>query len=82
MQSLIMQNLFLSRKFHKLTLTKKVDRLIKIWAAPTFFITRNNGTVRFISDFRELNKKIKTKSFPIQNIQDLFLKLESFRYAT
>ena len=35
------------------------------WAAPTFIIAKNNGTVGFISDFRELNKTIKRKSFPI-----------------
>ena len=52
---------------------KEVNRLIKIgvlkkinnsqWAAPTFIIPKINGTVRFISDFRELIKTIKTKSF-------------------
>ena len=38
-----------------------------------------NGTVRFISDFRELNKT--TKSLLFLNIQDLLLKLQGFRYA-
>ena len=38
--------------------------------------------MRFISNFIELNKTIKTKPFPIPNIQDLLLKLEGFRYAT
>ena len=47
------------------TLKKEVERLVKIgvlkkinnseWAAPTFIIPKKNGTVRFISDFRELN---------------------------
>ena len=27
------------------------------WAAPTYVIPKKNGTVRFIYDFRELNKK-------------------------
>ena len=35
------------------------------WAAPTFIISENNGAVRFISDFRQINKTIKTKPFPI-----------------
>ena len=30
-----------------------------------FYYTKDNGTVRFISDFRELNKTIKNKPFPI-----------------
>ena len=57
------------------TLRKVVDRVIKIgvlkkinssqWAATTFIIPKINGTVRFMSDFRELNKTIKRKLFPI-----------------
>ena len=38
--------------------------------------------VRSISDFRELNKQIKRKPYPIPKIQDLLLKLEGFKYAT
>ena len=45
-------------------------------------IPKTNGTVRFISDFSELNKRIKKISFPIPKIQDLLLKLEGFKYAT
>ena len=40
-----------------------------------------NGTVQFISDFSELNKRIKRKPFPIPKIQHLLLKLEGFQYA-
>ena len=79
-------------KIHELTLKKKVDRLIKIevlkkinnsqWAAPTLIITKKNGTVRFISDVKELYKTIKTKPFPIPKVQDMSLKVEGFRYAT
>jgi RNase H-like domain found in reverse transcriptase/Reverse transcriptase (RNA-dependent DNA polymerase)/Integrase zinc binding domain len=59
---------------------RKVNR--SMWAAPTFVIPKKDGTVRFISDFRELNKWIKRKPFPIPLIQDLLLKLEGFQYAT
>ena len=62
-------------KNHKPTLKKDIDRLIKIgvlkkidhfqWAAPTFIIPKQNGTIRFISDFRELNETIKRNPFPI-----------------
>ena len=38
--------------------------------------------MRFILDFRELNKCIKCKPFPIPKIQDLLLKLEGFQHAT
>ena len=55
---------------------------ISEWAAPTFIISKKNGTVRFISDFTELNKIIRRKPFPIPRIQDLLLKLEGFKYAS
>ena len=35
------------------------------WAAPTFIIPKINGTIRFISDFRELNKTLIRKPSPI-----------------
>ena len=38
----------------KLGALKKVDR--SQWAAPTLVIPKKDGTVRFISDFRKLNK--------------------------
>ena len=42
---------------------------------------KKNATVRFISDFHELNKCIKHKPFPIPKVQDLLLKLEGFQHA-
>jgi RNase H-like domain found in reverse transcriptase/Reverse transcriptase (RNA-dependent DNA polymerase)/Integrase zinc binding domain len=79
-------------KIHEATLKMEVDRLIKLgvlkkvnrseWAAPTFIIPKKDGTVRFISDFRQLNTRIKRKPYPIPKIQDLLLKLEGFQYAT
>jgi len=53
-------------KIHEKTLRMEVERLCKEgvlrrvnrseWAAPTFIIPKKDDTVRFISDFRELNK--------------------------
>ena len=75
MLSRIMQSLFLFQNIHEITLKKEVNRLIKMgvlkiidnsqWAAPTFIIPKINGTVRFMSDFSELKKRIKRKPFPI-----------------
>ena len=44
---------------------------------PTIKSPIKNGTVYFISDFRELDKRIERKPFPIPKIQGLFLKLEN-----
>jgi hypothetical protein len=78
---------------HEQTLRHEVDCLCQIgvlkkanrseWAAPTFIIPKKDGTVQFIlSDFRQSNKCIKCKPFPIPKIQDLLLKLKGFQYAT
>jgi RNase H-like domain found in reverse transcriptase/Reverse transcriptase (RNA-dependent DNA polymerase)/Integrase zinc binding domain len=79
-------------RIHEATLKLEVRRLCELgvlrkinrseWAAPTFIIPKKDGTVRFISDFRQLNLRIKRKPFPIPKIQDLLLKLEGFQYAT
>ena len=70
-------------KFHKPLLKKVFDRPIKIGvfkiinnsqlAALTFMIPKINGTVSLISDFRELNNRVKGNLFQFLNIQDLLL---------
>ena len=52
------------------------------WASPTFIIPKKNGTVRFITDLRQVNKRIVRKPFPIPKISEVMQKLEGFRYAT
>jgi len=44
-----------------LNVLKRINR--SEWGSPTFIIPKKDGTVRFISDFRELNKLIKRKTF-------------------
>ena len=77
---------------HLETLKKEVERLCEIgvlewqpaseWASPTFIIPKKQGTVRFISDFREVNKRLKRKPFPIPKIAHVLQELEGFTYAT
>jgi hypothetical protein len=65
-------------KIHKATLMKEIDRLIAIgvlkwqpsskWASPSFIIPKKDHTVRTISNFRELNKGIVRKPYPILEI--------------
>jgi hypothetical protein len=60
-----------------------LERVIRSkWGAPTFIIPKKDGTVLFISDFRELNKKIVQRLYPIPHIQDMLLNLDGFQYAT
>ena len=77
---------------HKETFKKELKRLIKLgvlervqeseWGSPTFIIPKKNNTVRFTSDFRRLNTKIKRKPYPLPRISDTLQELEGFRYAS
>ena len=79
-------------KIHEVTLRNELNRLCKIgvlrnssdstWASPTFIIPKKNGTVRFISDFRYVNKCLIHKPYPIPKIADVLQKLEGVKYAT
>jgi hypothetical protein len=79
-------------KIHKATLMKEIDRLCSIgvlkwqpnsqWALPTFIIPKKDGTVRTISDFWELNKRIIQKPYPIPKISTTLQELEGFTYVT
>jgi hypothetical protein len=52
------------------------------WALPSFIILKKHYTVRTISDFRELNKQIARKPYPIPQISTTLQELEGFTYAT
>lgn len=79
-------------KCYEETTKTELDRLCRIgviaeandseWAAPTFIQPKKTGDVRVLTDFRELNKFIKRKPFPLPKISDLLQKLEGFKYAT
>ena len=71
---------------------KEVERLVKLgvlerqpkseWASPTFIIPKKNKTVRFLSDFREVNKRIICTPFPIPKISSVLQEMEGFTYAS
>jgi hypothetical protein len=79
-------------KIHKATLMKEVNCLVAIgvlkwqplskWASPSFIISMENQTVRTMSDFRELNKCIAGKPYPIPKISTTLQELGGFTYAT
>ena len=52
------------------------------WAAPSFIIPKQDDTVRFINDFRELNKNLKRKPYKLPRIQDIMNKRKNYTYCT
>ena len=56
--------------------------LDSVWAAPSFIVPKKTGDVRVVTDFRELNKWIIRKPYPLPRILDILQKMERFKYAT
>ena len=79
-------------QIYKATLMKEINRLegrgvlkrqsSSQWASPTFIIPKKDMTVRTIDDFRELNKWIVRRPYPIPKISTTLQELEGFTYAT
>jgi hypothetical protein len=79
-------------KIHKDTIMKEVERLYKLgvlerqpaseWASPSFIIPKKDKTVRFLSDFWEVNKRLVKKTFLIPKISMVLQKIKEFSFAT
>ena len=80
---------------HLETLKKEVQRLVDIgvlevvdgskagpWCAPSFIIPKKDNTARFITDYRELNKRIRRKPWPMPHITDLLQDVGQYKYVT
>jgi hypothetical protein len=77
---------------HKAILMKEIKQLCNIgvlewqpslqWVLLKFIIPKKDSTVHTISDFRELNKHIVGKPYPIPKISTMLQELEDFTYAT
>ena len=70
----------------------ELDRLVSIgvieqssrseWISPTFIIPKKDDHVRWISDFRALNKAIIRKVYPIPRIQDILNRCPGYKFLT
>ena len=79
-------------RINKLTFKNELMRLVKIgvlervqeseWGTPVFIIPKKEGTVRFLIDYRKVNRQIVCKPFPIPRIADTLQQLEGFTFAT
>ncbi len=79
-------------KIHKDTIMKEVERFCKLgvlerqpsseWALPSFIIPKKDQTVRFLSDFWEVNKMLIRTPFPIPKISMVLQEIEGFSVAT
>ena len=58
----------------------KINR--REWAAPSFIALNKDGQVRFISDFRIINKQVKIMPYNITHNKDMLNKLSNFTYVT
>ena len=80
-------------KLHKTTFKKEFERLVSLgvlkeandpkWGARSFDQPKaKTNCVRLLSDFRNLNRKLKRKTYPMPEIREMLLNLEGFQYAT
>ena len=74
-------------KKHVETLKKEIQRLCNLgvlkwqvdseWALPTFIIPKKDNTIQVVSNFREINKQIMRKPFPIPKISTFYKNLKA-----
>jgi hypothetical protein len=78
-------------KIHKDVPIKEVERLCKLgvleqqyyseWASPSFIVPKKYNTIRFLSYFQEVNKRLIRKPFPLLKISIVLQELEGFTFA-
>ena len=71
---------------------EELDRLERIgvlektgraeWIAGTFIKPKKDGRVRWLSDFRALNRALRRKVYPLPRIQDILQRRKEYKYLT
>jgi len=80
---------------HCSTLEKEIDRLVSTgvleevdgnaagpWCSPSFIVPKKDGTVRFITNCREVNRRIARKPWPMPHIADLLQDVGRHSYVS
>ena len=52
------------------------------WIAGTFIVPKKDGRVRWITDFRGLNKSLRRKVYPLRKISEIFQRRSGYQYFT
>jgi predicted aspartyl protease len=52
------------------------------WASPSFIIPKKNGEVRVVTDYREVNKRLERRPYPLPTISELLHRIDGFDYVT
>ena len=70
----------------------ELQRLLKIWViekatrsewiAGTFIVPKKDGRVRWITDFRDLNKILCQKVYPLRKISEIFQRHSGYKFFT
>ena len=76
------------RNLFKEELSKLIDQGVlsrterNLWSAPTFLIPKKDGRVRWISDFRMLNKNLLRKKYELPRIRDILERRNGYAFFT